>query len=154
MIDKNENLNSFFNEEQLREFKDNLNFVEQKLSSANTPSPSYELINNIKASYTRKHRTHKLYYALSSVAAMILIVLALNIIFTQQQDYKTKLSADIWQSYDLAEDDTEIYALNTEIEYIESQFRSSDTSANGELAEYISEFELELNENETDIWKG
>lgn len=154
MDNKNENLKNFFNEEQIKEFEDDLRFVGNSLFSADKPTPSSQLINDIKSLQTHRQRTHKLYYTLEAVAAMILIVLALNIIFTSQSQYQTKLSAGIWQSNDLAQDDTEIYALNSELEYIESEFISTSTSANGELSDYISEFELKVNENGTDFWKG
>jgi hypothetical protein len=142
---------------------------EQILREHPAPEPDDMLIANIKAEIAmhlpsrRRYLFEHIAYKAACAAATIMILTAIGLkLFDKDSgthgrvQYATIIPAAIWESDNLAADDTDLAIYTTEIEQIEEKLltlQSGDYSGNGESR--VTELEMELIEiDSSDFWKG
>lgn len=178
MINRNEeNLKELFerfvDSEQAQRAVEDIRKAEQILRENPAPQPKDELIAEIKseigAELLRSRTTktsifRKTTYKIAAVAAAVIFFSAISIKFFQKADipdergsimYASIIPASIWESDDIATDDTDLAILNAEVEQIEGEvlaLQSAQSEGNGQRA--VIELEMELIEIESDFWKG
>lgn len=65
------------------------------------------------------------------------------------------ISKALWESDNLAEDDTDLVALNVELEQIGNEFTTPQLNGNnGTENTIVTDLEIELIETNNDFWKG
>ena len=152
----NELLSSFYNEQEANEFKKNLDSFDAMLSEC--PTPSAQMINDIKCAVvqklsTRKHSISVISRRMAMAAMIMLIAFAGLKMSNRQNEIKPKnvLTADFFED----DETSQIALLTEEIEQIE------DALLSVRLDEYDTfsgdsyfELETELSEINGDFWKG
>jgi len=158
----------FLKPEQAAKASEDIEKAEQILSGSAAPEPDEALLVEIKAKVSiaaerRKRRQARYFvYKTAAVAAAVIILAAVSLRFQQEQGgmseevfYASLIPKAIWESEDLASDDSELAALNREIEQAEKEvlaLQLSETNGNGLSPE--TELEIELLEIESTFWKG
>jgi len=145
---------------------------EQILRENPAPQPSSEVIDEIKYEIAKdllQKRTgaygfRKTVYEVAAVAAIVTILTAISIKFFVKSDepygpvkteYASVIPTSFWDSEDAVTDDTNLAILTAKIEQIEGEMLSLQlgrSESNGQTA--VTELEMELEEIESDFWKG
>ena len=169
----------FFDSEQAEEIEQDIRKGEQILGQYPAPEPDRELIADIKAEVAAEavlHRKTKAFrrmvYKTAVVAAAVIIVTAISVRLFESRPYPTGrdekgasvpekviagavIPESLWESEDLAADDTDLAILTAEIEQIEEEILASGLGENGgNGGEDITELEIELIAINSDFWKG
>lgn len=171
-----ENLKELFEKfvtaEEAERAVENIHKGEQILRENPAPQPSDELIAEIKSEIakgllqrpTAVFGFRKMAYKVAAVAAAVIILTGIGIkIFEkgaepyepEEFEYASIIPTSIWDSDNIATDDMDLAILNAEIEQIESEvlaLKLVESEGNGQTA--LSELEMELEELESDFWKG
>ena len=154
----------FFSPEEVGQVEEDIREVEQILSENSAPKPDEELVSDIKAQVAAVllHRAafRQTVYKVAAVAAMFLILAGVSVKLFEQQaskriQYASIMPAVLWESDNIAADDTDLAVLNAEMEQIESEaiaLRLDEKNGNGEAG--LDELETELVEIDSDFWKG
>ena len=140
---------------------------EQILRDHPAPEPDSMLIANIKAEIAMRLPAKrasvfiKIAYRAAYAAAAVLIISAISLSLfngkTRESgpvQYSPIMPTALWESDDITTDDTDLAIYTIEIEQIEEELRSlesSDTSGNGDSS--LSELEMELVAINNDFWK-
>ena len=128
------------------------------------------LIANIKAEIALHLLPHKtvtfkhIVYKAMAIAAAIIVVVSISLDLFQNDRSPNKpdvlvtasiIPRAIWESNDIASDDTKLVIFTTEAEQISDEFsnlRSGRSESN--INDAITELEMELIEIKGDFWKG
>ena len=172
MKDENqENLKELFEKfldaEQAQSCVEDVQKAEQILREHPAPEPDGMLIANIKAEIAMRLPARKAYafkhiaYKLANVAAAVIILTAIGLRLFEKGDgesspvvYASIIPTAIWESNDIAADDTYLAIFTTEIEQIEDELLSLQLvydDGNGDSS--VTELEMELIEINSDFWK-
>lgn len=151
MNKRNENLdkllNGFYDKDQAEDFKANLNFTEKILDVTPCPEPSQELLNDIKNNLKKNNEYKFTLYSTIKVAAAILIIAAITLLFTANQnntEYESVLTASIWQSNNLALDDSDLFEIENSLNDISDQLLTMEDDNGYELANSLTELEIDF----------
>jgi len=141
---------------------------EEILREYPAPEPSAALIADIKAEIgerllgRKRISWRRVVYETAAVAAAVIILAVVSVkLFERPSDepgrvvYASIIPTAIWESDDIASDDTALAMLTAEIEQIEEEalaLRLGGDVGNGERV--IAELEMELIEINSDFWKG
>jgi hypothetical protein len=139
---------------------------ERILEEYPAPAPRAGLLLEIRSEMAARlesrgsHRLRELVYRAASVAAAVLIAAAIWNGFRNGGGTNEKFTAGLvpaalWESADIANDNSRLASFTAEIEQIEEQVRaleSGDYEGNGESA--VTELEMELSKISADFWKG
>jgi len=158
----------FLDSNQAEEAAEDVRKGEQILREHPSPEPDDELVADIKAEIAevllrRKADTFKrIAYRAAAVAAMFILVAVISVkLFekgggkSHKVQYASIIPTAIWESDDIASDDTDLAILADEIEEIEGEALTvelGENGANGSSA--IAELEMELMEINSNFWKG
>ncbi len=166
-----ENLKDLFEKflasEQAEKAVEDIRKGEQILRDNPAPKPSDELIAGIKSDiaisllHKRENAIRYTVYKVAAVAAIVFILTAISIKFLEKSDETTRMYTTsiiptaIWESEDIAADDTDLAILTAEVEQVADDvlsLRMGGNGGNGQSA--VTELEIELIEIESDFWKG
>jgi len=166
-----ENLKDLFEKflasEQAEKAVEDIRKGEQILRDNPAPKPSDELIAGIKSDiaisllHKRENAIRYTVYKVAAVAAIVFILTAISIKFLEKGDETTRMYTTsiiptaIWESEDIAADDTDLAILTAEVEQVADDvlsLRMGGNGGNGQSA--VTELEIELIEIESDFWKG
>lgn len=158
----------FFDAEQVESCIEDIQKAEQILRENPAPEPDNLLVANIKAEIAvrlparraelSRHRTYRVVAAAASIIVLAAISLQL---FTKPNGepptimYASLMPTAIWESDDIAADDTNLAVFAAEIEQIKDEvltLESGEDTGNGDST--LAELEMELIEIEGDFWKG
>lgn len=159
----------FFDAEQAESCLDDFRKAEQILSEHPAPEPDDTLIANIKAEMmvslaSRKaKRSRRRLYEAAGIAAAIVILAIVSVQMLKTSDIPSAngvytasiLPTAIWESDDIAADDEDLAVFTAEIEQIEYEVRTLESGEDASESESsVTELEVELEEINTDFWKG
>jgi len=145
---------------------------EQILRENPAPQPSSELIDEIKYEIARgllQKRTgaygfRRTAYKVAAAAAVVIIITAISTKFFIKSDepygpvktqYASVIPTSFWDSEDVVTDDADLAILTAEIEQIEGEMLALQlgrSESNSQTT--VTELEMELEEIESDFWKG
>ena len=160
---------TFFDAEQTESCIEDFRKVEEILSEHPAPEPDEMLIANIKAEMAmslavRKTKRFKRWlYEAASIAAAIVILATFGLQLFETSDVQpgngvysaSILPTAIWESDDIAVDDTDLAVFTAEIEQIEYEVHTLQSGEETRESEKsVIELEMELEEINTDFWKG
>lgn len=145
--------------------------AEQILRKYPSPEPKKELIDSIKTDIAfsllnkQAHVFRKAAYRVIAVAATIIIMAAigLNIFLKNKAPNITPpnlvsasiIPAAVWESDNIAVDDHSLATFTTEADQIENEFVSLKSGkSESNIDEAITDLEIDLNEIQSDFWKG
>jgi len=173
---KEENVKKLFEKfmeaEQAEKAVEDIRKGEQILRENPAPQPSDELIAGIKFEIakglllrqTDVSGFRKTAYKIAAVAAAVMILAAISIKFFAKVDkpykavkfeYVSIIPTSIWESDDIATDDTDLAILNAEVEQIEGEMLALQSDENGGNSQRaVTELEMELIEIDSNFWKG
>lgn len=141
--------------------------AERILREHPAPEPSETLINEIKSAMAERllHRHAYVFrttaYRAAVAAAAVIILAAVGVRLFEKGGkpgkvvYASIIPTSVWESDDIAADDTDLAILNAEVEQLEGEvlaLQSGEGGGNGQGA--VTELETELVEIESDFWKG
>jgi len=158
----------FMDAEQAESCLEDVQKAEQILREHPAPEPDGMLIANIKAEIAMRlpaRRTdilkHITYKAACAAAAVVFITaIGLNLLQKGPSEpngmqLTSIIPTAIWESDDIAADDTDLAIFTTEIEQIEEELLTLQEDDHGNGDSTITELEMELIEiNNSDFWKG
>jgi hypothetical protein len=164
--DLRELLGRFFDAEQVASYVEDFQKTEQILREHPAPEPDEMLIANIKAEIAMRlparraeifrHRVWELAGIAAAIAVLALVGVRLSHDPGHQTGYYALLiPTAIWESTNIAADDTDLALFTTEIEQIRDEMlglESGRDAGNGEGS--IADLEMELIEISSDFWKG
>jgi len=139
---------------------------EQMLSGYPAPQPDEMLLASIKRkmadalSYEGENNFSRMFYKIVSVAAVFIFLTVISLmVFTNGGTEKLSgdlvMTAVIWESEDIAADDANLATLIAQTEEIESEMLALELGENGgNVVGSLTELELELEEINSDFWKG
>ena len=170
---KKENLKElferFFDSNKAQRAAEDIDNAEQILEKYPAPAPAAQLLQNIKAQVAIKAAAHRktiafrrFTYRIAAVAAVIVIMTLAGIkLFEKETPASKTFALDMaipvttWDSNNLAEDDDHSATLVAEIEQIERDLLALQLDENGSNGLPVVEvLEMELNEIDSDFWKG
>jgi hypothetical protein len=171
---KQENLRElfekFFDAEQAERCVEDIQKAEQILREHPAPEPDDMLIANIKAEIamrlqaSRAHHVRRIIYEVVGAAAVILFVAAISLQLFQKApttpsgevfNIASLIPTAIWIGNDITVDDEDLAVFTAQIEQIEDEvqaLQSGEDTGNGDST--LTELEMELNEINSDFWKG
>jgi hypothetical protein len=158
----------FLNSKEAEKAVDDIRKGEQVLREYPAPEPDRELIADIKAEiaeavlHSKTNAFRRMVYKTAVVAAAVIIVTAISVrIFEKGGGEPERVIAgsvipeSLWESEDLAADDTDLAILADEIEQIEGDILTVKLDENGgNGGEDLTELEIELIAINSDFWKG
>ena len=158
----------FVNTGQAEEAVQDIHKGEQILREHPVSEPDSKLIADIKAEVgkavlRRKTKVfRRMVYKVAVIAAAVIFLAAIGIKLFEKGGGEPErviaasiIPAAIWESEDLAADDTDLAILAAEIEQIEGDLLAVQMGENGGNGyEAVSELEMELIEINGDFWKG
>jgi len=167
------------NEENLREFlerflgsreadeaAEDIQKAEQMLAEYPAPQPDDMLLASIKRKmadalpYKRENNFSRVFYKTVSVAAVFILLSVISVmLFTNgRTDRITRdlvMSSAIWESDDISADDANLATFIAETEEIEGEMFALELDENGGSGNgSLIELEMELEEINSDFWKG
>lgn len=160
---------TFFDAEQAESYVEEFCQAEQVFSKYPTPEPDEMLIANIKAEVAislgsrRAICFKRRLYEAAGIAAAIVILTIVSVQLFDRSDIPSSNSVStasllptaIWESDDIAVDDVDLVVFTAEIEQIENEvliLQSGEEPSENEST--ITELEMELEEINSDFWKG
>lgn len=163
-------LATFFETEQVDSFAEDFQQADHIFDKNPAPEPEDMLIHGIKAkiaiSLDRrrvKRFRRRLYEAAIGVAATVAILTFVNLQFSEKPTKQTGnstysaslLPTVLWESDDIAADDTDLAVFTAEIEQIEYEIQTLESGEDlTESETTVTELEMELAEINIDFWKG
>jgi hypothetical protein len=170
---KKENLKELFEKfldsHRAQQAAEDIDRAEQILAKYPAPAPAAQLLQDIKAQVAIKAEAHRktiafrrIAYRIAVAAAAIVIMTSIGIKLLEKETPAPKaLALDMaipvttWDSNNLAEDDDHSATLVAEIEQIERDLLALQLDENGSNGLPVVEvLEMELNEIDSDFWKG
>ncbi|MBN2314572.1 MAG: hypothetical protein JXM79_11630 [Sedimentisphaerales bacterium] len=163
-------LATFFDAEQVDRLADDFQQAEQVFQTHPAHKPDDRLIANIKTEIAlslgrqrAKHFRRRLFEAAAGIAAAVAILVIVSLQFSEKSvkhpgnnAYTASLlPTALWESNDIAADDTDLAVFTAEIEQIEYEIHSlelGDDITENETS--VTELEMELAEINVDFWKG
>ncbi|MFZ2147833.1 MAG: hypothetical protein WAV28_11490 [Sedimentisphaerales bacterium] len=159
----------FLNAEQAESCVEDVQKAEQILREHPAPEPDDMLIADIKAEITMRLPARRadvfkhIAYKLACAAAAVIFITAIGLSLFQKSPREPNgiqltsiIPTAIWESDNIAIDDSDLAIFTTEIEQIEDELTTlqlGDDDGNGDST--ITEIEMELIEvNNSDFWKG
>lgn len=139
---------------------------EQMLGEYPAPQPDEMLLASIKRkmadafSYEGENSFSRVFYKIVSVAAVVIFLTVISLmVFTNGGTEKLTgdlvMTAEIWESEDIAADDANLSTLIAQAEEIESEMLALELGENGgNVVGSLTELEMELEEINSDFWKG
>jgi hypothetical protein len=159
----------FFDVEQAESYHEDFRKTERIFHEHPAPEPDDRLIANIKAEIARRlgsrraKRFRRMLYEAAGIAAAIAILAIVGLQLFEQSDiqsgngvYSASLIPTIlWESDNIAADDTDLAVFTAEIEQIENEILTLESGEEiGESESTVTELEMELAEINSDFWKG
>lgn len=158
-------LKKFFDAGQVEGCLDDFQKAERLLREHPAPEPDDMLIANIKAEIAmrlparRAEIFRRRVWEAAGVAAALAVLALVSVRLAhepagQQRSYASLIPAAIWESDNIAADDTDLALFTTEIEQIRDEvltLESGEHTADNEST--ITELETELAEINSDFWK-
>lgn len=159
----------FLDSQQAQQAAEDVNSVEQILVKYPAPAPSAQLLQDIKAQVGIKAATRRkaaafrrIAYRVAATAAVAIVMISIGIKLFEKETPAPKTVAlemampvTTWDSNNLAEDDDHCATLVAEIKQIERDFLALQLDENGSNGLPVVEvLEMELNEIDSDFWKG
>jgi len=170
---KKENLKELFEKfldsHKAQQAAEDINSAEEVLEKYPAPTPSAQLLQDIKAQVAATVAAHKraeafkrFTHRIAAVAAVIVITTFVGIkLFEKETPAPKALALDLaiptttWDSNNLADDDDYSATLVAEIKQIERDLLALQLDENGSNGLPVVEvIEMELNEIDSDFWKG
>ncbi len=160
---------TFFDAEQTENCIEDFRKAEEILNEHPAPEPDDMLISNIKAviavSLARRKakRFRRWLYEAAGIAAAIVILAAFGLQLFEKTDVQTGngvytaslIPTVVWESDDIATDDADLAVFTAEIEQIEYEVHTLQSGEEiRESEKSVIELEMELEEINTDFWKG
>ncbi len=168
----------FLDSKEAEQAADDIRKGEQVLREYPAPEPDRELIADIKAEiaevvlHRKANAFRRMVYKTAVVAAAVIIVTAISVRLFESRPSATGgdekgegepekviagsvIPESLWESEDLAADDTDLAILADEIEQIEGDILTVKLGENGgNGGEDLTELEMELIAINSDFWKG
>ena len=159
----------FFDVEQAESYNEDFRIAEQIFHEHPAPEPDDMLIASIKAEIARRlnsqrvRRFRRMLYEAAGIAAAVAILAIVGLQLFEQSDiqpangvYSASLIPTIlWESDNIAADDTDLAVFTAEIEQIENEILTLESGEEiGESESTVTELEMELAEINSDFWKG
>jgi hypothetical protein len=176
MVNKNEDnlkelFEKFFDAQKAARAVEDIRKADQILRENPAPEPDDMLIANIKAEISlnllpqRAKIFRQIAYRAAVIAAAIIIIAAIGLkIFTKDNAPNTPpikiqvasiIPRAIWESNDIASDDTKLAIYTTEAEQIKDEFSTLQSGrSEAKINDTVTELEMELMEIKGDFWKG
>ncbi|MHC4069386.1 MAG: hypothetical protein ACYS18_05890 [Planctomycetota bacterium] len=170
---KKENLKELFEKfldlHKAQQAVEDINRAEQILEKYPAPVPSAQLLQDIKAQVAVKAAARRktiafrrIVYRVATTAAVAIVMISVGIKLFEKETPVPKalalnlaIPATTWDSNNLAEDDDYSATLVAEIEQIERDLLALQLDENGGNGLSVVEvLEMELNEIDSDFWKG
>lgn len=160
---------TFFDAEQAESYVEDFRRAEQILHEHPAPEPDDKLLANIKAEMAfslgsrRAKRFRRRLYEAAGIAAAIVVLATVSLQMFGPSDIQpgngvytaSILPTAIWESDNIAADDADLVVFTAEIEQIEYEVRTLQSGEEaGESENSITELEMELEEINSDFWKG
>jgi hypothetical protein len=158
----------FVDSEQPNEAAEDIRQGEGILRGHAAPEPDGKLIAQIKAEVAgelagQKMRvTKRVVFRVAAVAAAFFVLAVVSVrLFETGPDEQRKIArasvlpSVIWESEDLAADDSDLATLSAQVDEVEDEaltLQFGDNGGNGRLK--LAELEIELMEIDSDFWKG
>ena len=166
------------NEENLREFlekfldrreaeqaAEDIQKTEQMLAEYPAPQPDDMLLASIKRQmadalpYKKENNFRRVFYKTVSVAAVFILLSVISVLLfnsrTERLTGDLVMTAAIWESEDISADDANLATLIAETEEIEGEMLALEMDENGSNGSgSLTELEMELEEINSDFWKG
>jgi hypothetical protein len=160
----------FFDAEQIEDWTEDYRQTERMLRDNPAPRPDDTLTAGIKAETTallrsrRARHVKRLLLEAVGVAAAIVIVASVSVkLFNRKSDIQPRssvytsslLPTAIWESDNIATDDTDLVVYTAEIEQIEHEVTTLESGeVPGENESTLTELETEYAEINSDFWQG
>lgn len=158
----------FLGSEEAQRAVEDIQEAEEILHEYPGPEPSAALIADIKAEIgerllgRKRVSWRRIAYETAAVAAIFIILAVVSVKLFERPSrepgrvmYASIIPASIWESDDIATDDTSLAMLTAEVDQIEEEalaLRLGGGGVNGERA--VAELEMELMDIDSDFWKG
>ena len=154
--------NEFLSEEEAEDIIEG----EELFDEYSAHEPDDKLISDIKLKIISQLSDRRVYSVgtmlrrVAAVAAILLIVSLLVVNPFSKWDKKTDfssssvLTAAMWDSDDIAADDSDISLLTAELDAIEEDLAAVEIIENGQMDATIGQLEIEVIEIASDFWKG
>jgi hypothetical protein len=170
---KKENLKELFEKfldsNKAQQAAEDISHAEQILQKHPAPAPSAQLLQDIKAQVAIKAAVcrkaiafRRIAYRAAATAAVVIITISVGIKLLEKETPEPKaialdlaMPATTWDSNNLAEDDDHSATLVAEIKQIEQDLLALQLDENGSNGlPFVEVLEMELNEIDSDFWKG
>jgi hypothetical protein len=167
---KQENLEELFGkflgQKEAKQAAEDIRKGEQMLAEYPAPQPDAVLLESIKQrmtdalSYEGETNFSRVFYKVVSVAAVLVLMTVISVmLFTKGRTEKLNgdlvMTAAIWESEDIAADDANLATLIAQTEEIEGEMLALQLGENGGNGNGgLTELEMELEEINSDFWKG
>jgi hypothetical protein len=159
-------LEKFLGPKEAEQAADDIHKGEQMLAEYPAPQPDAVLLASIKRkmadalSNEGENNFSRVFYKMVSVAAVLIFLTVISVmLFTNGRTEKLTgdlvMTAAIWESEDIAADDANLATLIAQTEEIESEMLALQLGENGgNGGGSLTELEMELEQINSDFWKG
>jgi len=156
----------FVDAEKAEQATEEIRNAEQMFRRQPAPQPDSRLIADIKAKMagvaerTKANAFRQTIYRVTAAAVVIIaagvwLSLIENNGKPQEPGLVSAISAEVWESDNIAEDDVDLASLTMEIEELESELLAIQLGGeNSNGYDNLAEIEMELIEINSDFWKG
>lgn len=140
---------------------------ERILEEYPAPEPDTELIASIKSEIAeairlrKEHTFRRFAYKLAPVAAVFVVLAAVGVRMLREGNGPLEIvqgpiiSARLWDSENIADDDMDLAVLTAELDGLEVEFATLELGENGGNGRSaVSELEMDLVAIDNDIWEG
>ncbi len=161
-----EYLKKFLGRQEAEQAAEDIQKAEQMLAEYPAPQPDAMLLASIKRRmtdalpYKRENNFSRVFYKTVSVAAVFILLTVISVmLFTNGRTERLTgglvMSTAIWESEDISADDANLATLIAETEEIEGEMLALEMDENGgNDSGSLTELEMELEEINSDFWKG
>lgn len=167
-------IEQFFSYEKTQQFTAQLEETDNLLNKNPAPQPDVEFVNKLKEKVSTKLKSkrtkllHRRIYEIISAAAVLVIagLVLMNLPLLQQRQIKQNgdgdtgkvelLSARVWRSSNLAQDDPQLSSYNEQLDQIRSELISNNTEeeSSDTYQSQVSEIEAAFIKISNEFWKG
>lgn len=158
---------TFLTAEEAAKAVEDVQRAEQILQLYPAPKPDKELVAGIKSEIAARlldkqaNVFGRIVYRVAAVAAAVIIVTAIGLNLLEKDGgskklmYASIIPRVIWESDNIAADDTELAILTVDIQQIEAEVAALQSGENGTNGDRVAEeIEMELIAVNSDFWKG
>ena len=158
-------LEKFLDRREAEQTAEDIQKGEQMLSEYPAPQPDDLLLASIKRKmadalpYERGYNFRRVFYKTVGIAAVFILLSVISVMVfngrTERLTTDLVMTAAIWDSDDITADDANLATLIAEAEEIEGEMLALEMDENGGNGSgSLMELEMELEEINSDFWKG